>query len=72
MHKSNAQRMREKRERDYNLLLDVAGSEKSISDTGLIEVISMCYRKARQTGNTAVLKIALKELHRRIQILDDN
>ncbi|WP_203368855.1 hypothetical protein [Cysteiniphilum marinum] len=71
MPKSNAQRMRNKRERDYALLLDSTRSERQISDTGLIEVIGVCYRKAKDNGNTGVLKIALKELNRRIQLIDD-
>ena len=70
MPKSSAQRMKEKRERDYNTLLDSNAGEKKLSDTGLIEIIGVCYRKAKQSGNTAVLKIAMREFNRRIELIE--
>ncbi len=65
------QRMKTKRERDYQLLLDRVGSEQILSDTGLIEVIARCYRQAKQSGNTAIVRIAVKELVRRIDSIDE-
>ncbi|WHN66768.1 hypothetical protein [Cysteiniphilum sp. QT6929] len=71
MPKSSTQRMKVKRERDYQLLLDSVGSEQKLSDTGLIEVIARCYRQAKQSGNTAMVKITVKELVRRIDSIDE-
>lgn len=71
MPKSSTQRMKAKRERDYQLLLDSVGSEQMLSDTGLIEVIARCYRQAKQSGNTAMVRIAVKELVRRIDSIDE-
>ncbi|WP_440617605.1 hypothetical protein [Cysteiniphilum sp. 6C5] len=63
--------MKTKRERDYQLLLDSVGSEQMLSDTGLIEVIARCYRQAKKSGNTAMVRIAVKELVRRIDSIDE-
>ena len=71
MPQTSTQRMKAKRERDYRLLLDSVGSEQKLSDTGLIEVIGRCYRQAKQSGNTAIVKIAVKELVRRIDSIDE-
>ena len=71
MPQTSTQRMKAKRERDYQLLLDSVGSEQKLSDTGLIEVIAKCYRQAKQSGNTAIVKIAVKELVRRINSIDE-
>ncbi len=70
MSKSSATKMKDKRERDYQLLLESFGSEKKLSDTGLIEVIGRCYRQSKRSGNTEMLKIALCELDRKIKIID--
>jgi hypothetical protein len=51
-------------------MLESFGSEKKLSDTGLIEVIGRCYRQSKRSGNTEMLKIALRELDRRIKIIN--
>jgi hypothetical protein len=71
MPQTSTQRMKAKRERDYQLLLDSVGSEQKLSDTGLIEVIAKCYRQAKQSGNTAIVKIAAKDLVRRTDSIDE-